>query len=105
MRETKVIFNNEKLRYSSELMRALAHPLRMKILEYIDRSGKTQVNKIYNSLGIEQSITSQHLKILRLSGVVSANKEGKFIHYTINYEIVDKAVKAVNNFLGKTTTA
>lgn len=101
MRETKVTFSSEKLNYSSELMRALAHPLRMKILEYIDGSGKTQVNKIYNNLGIEQSITSQHLKILRLAGVVNAQKEGKFIHYTINYDIVARAVKAVNNFLGK----
>lgn len=101
MRETKVTFNAERLNYSSELMRALAHPLRMKILEFIDGSGKTQVNKIYNSLGIEQSITSQHLKILRLSGVVNAQKEGKYIHYSINYDIVARAVKAVNNFLGK----
>lgn len=101
MKHTKVVFNNEKLHYSSELMRALAHPLRLKILEFIDGQGKINVNKIYKSLNIEQSITSQHLRILRMAGVVDCSRDGKFMHYNINYDIVEKAQKAVNNFLGK----
>ena len=48
MRKTKVIFNNEKLQVSSDLMRALAHPLRLKILQFIDKHGTINVNKIYN---------------------------------------------------------
>ena len=101
MRKTKVIFNNEKLQVSSELMRALAHPLRLKILEFIDKHGTINVNKIYNTLKLEQSITSQHLRILKSAGVVDAKREGKFIHYSIDYPTVKKAHRAVNNFLGK----
>ncbi len=101
MKRTKVTFNNEKLHVSSELMRALAHPLRLKILEFIDAHGTINVNKIYKTLQIEQSITSQHLKILKIAGVVHGEKEGKFMRYNINYDIVHRAVKAVNNFLGK----
>ncbi len=98
MRRTKVTFDNGKLQYSCELMRALAHPLRLKILEFIDKHGAIQVNKIYNTLGLEQSITSQHLRILRLAGVVTAEKNGKFITYSINYDVVHKASVAVKNF-------
>lgn len=101
MRETKVVFNNDKLQMSCELMRALAHPLRLKILEYIDRKGTTNVNSIYNTLKIEQSITSQHLRIMRLAGVIHAERDGKFVHYTINYPIVKRAELAVNRFLSK----
>lgn len=101
MRERKVIFQQEKLSYSCELMRALAHPLRLKILEYIDGHGVINVNKIYHTLKIEQSITSQHLRILRLAGVVDAERDGKYMKYSINYEIVKKAEFAVNKFLGK----
>lgn len=101
MRKTKVTFDNEKLHVSCELMRALAHPLRLKILEFIDNNERTNVNKIYHSLKLEQSITSQHLRILRLAGVVDADRDGKFIHYKINYDIVAKAKKAVDRFLGK----
>lgn len=99
MKQTKVTFNSEKLRYSAELMRAIAHPLRLRILEYIDDQEVTQVNKIYNSLHIEQSICSQHLKTLRLAGVLTCEKEGKYMKYSINYEVVRRAKVAVDNFL------
>ena len=99
MKGTKVVFNNEKLHYSSELMRALAHPLRLRILEFIDRQGAINVNKIYNTLNIEQSITSQHLKILKMAGVVHAEKHGKFVTYEIDYEVIKRADKAVRKFL------
>ena len=49
MRGTKVTFDNDKLHYSSELMRALAHPLRLKILEFIDSHKSINVNKIYSN--------------------------------------------------------
>lgn len=101
MKKTKVIFNSEKLDVSCELMRALAHPLRLKILGFIDKNGTLPVNKIYSSLRIEQSITSQHLKILRLAGVVVAEKEGKLMRYSIDYGIVQRAETAVKRFLGK----
>lgn len=101
MNQTKVKFDHQKLQYSTILMKALAHPLRLKILEYIDSQGVINVNKIYNTLGIEQSVTSQHLRLLRLAGVVNAKKDGKYVHYDINYDVLIKAEKAVNNFLGK----
>jgi len=82
-------------------MRALAHPLRIKILEFIDKNGTINVNKIYNTLKIEQSITSQHLKILKLAGVVNVEKDGKYMRYNLNYNIIERSVNAVNNFLGK----
>ncbi len=99
MRKTKVSFNPEKLDKSSEIMRALAHPLRMKILAFIDENEQIHVNKIYNTLNLEQSITSQHLKILRLAGLVSTSREGKFVHYSINYDKMAGTVEAIQSFL------
>jgi ArsR family transcriptional regulator len=101
MKKTNIAFEQERLDYSSELMRALAHPLRLKILEFIDRHEVINVNKIYNTMKIEQSITSQHLKILKSVGILDTNKEGKFKHYQIDYEKLVKVVKAINNFTGK----
>jgi ArsR family transcriptional regulator len=98
MRKTKVTFHQEKLRVSSELMRALAHPLRLRILAFIDQHGTINVNRIYNTLKIEQSITSQHLRILRNAGVLNAEREGKFIRYSIDYNIVSRVSRAVKNF-------
>ena len=99
MRKAKVTINNEKLQISSEILRALAHPLRMRILEFIDKHKTINVNKIYNTLKLEQSITSQHLRILRLAGIVVTSREGKFIHYSIDYSKVANVLKSVESFL------
>jgi DNA-binding transcriptional ArsR family regulator len=77
----------------------LAHPLRMKILEFIDKNKTINVNKIYNTMKLEQSITSQHLKILRASGLVHTHREGKFIHYSLDYPKIFAATKAIGVFL------
>jgi ArsR family transcriptional regulator len=99
MKRTKVTFQQEKLTVSTELMRALAHPLRLKILEFLDQNKNIQVNQIYNTLKIEQSIASQHLRILKNAGVLVADKDGKYMHYAIDYNRVSNAVKAINRFL------
>ncbi len=102
MRKAKISINNDKLHESSEILRAVAHPLRMKILEFIDRNEAINVNKIYNTLNLEQSITSQHLRILRMAGLVTTERDGKFIHYSIDYEKLGSSVAAIKNFLEKT---
>ncbi|HKK75713.1 MAG TPA: metalloregulator ArsR/SmtB family transcription factor [Saprospiraceae bacterium] len=99
MRTTKSLLLKDKLQESSELLRALTHPLRMQILEYIDSQDHINVNKIYNTLNLEQSITSQHLRILRNAGIVETKRDGKYIFYSINYDKVKSAMEAINTFL------
>lgn len=101
MKSTKVVFDDVKLNYSSELMRAVAHPLRLQIIQFIDNHAEINVNQIYNELDLEQSITSQHLKVLRLAGVVNVKKEGKFMRYNLNYDILTRAKTSVDRFLSK----
>lgn len=99
MRDTKVSINTEKLQLASEIVRALAHPLRLRILAFINSKERVNVNKIYNALNIEQSITSQHLRILRLAEIVFAQRDGKFIYYSINYSRIENTKFAIDNFL------
>ncbi|MCU0346113.1 MAG: metalloregulator ArsR/SmtB family transcription factor [Saprospiraceae bacterium] len=103
MRKAKVSINDDKLQASSEILRALAHPLRMQILEFIDQHETINVNKIYNTLKLEQSITSQHLRILRSAGIVLTVRDGKFIHYKVDYDKVGNATKAIGEFLSTFT--
>lgn len=101
MRNGNSGINADKLNESSEILRALAHPLRMQILEFIDQNDKINVNKIYNTLKLEQSITSQHLRILRMAGLVQTHRDGKFIHYSLDYAKIANAVKAIDSFHGE----
>ncbi|MFZ4427859.1 MAG: ArsR/SmtB family transcription factor [Saprospiraceae bacterium] len=99
MRKTQLSIPLDKLEVSSTLLRALAHPLRLKILAFIDKHQSISVNKIYMSLDLEQSIASQHLRVLRTAALVKAEREGKFIHYSVDYARIEQAVKAIRNFL------
>ena len=76
--EDQLTFDQEDLDYSSGVDEGSCHPLRLKILGIPLIATKwLNVNKIYNTMKIEQSITSQHLKILKSVGIVDTNKEGK----------------------------
>lgn len=99
MGNTKSKIDNGQLRVSTEILRALCHPLRMKILQFVDENDNINVNKIYNTLKLEQSITSQHLRILRNAGIVSTKREGKFIYYHINYDKIGNVMQVVRTFL------
>lgn len=101
MRKTKVNISNDRLQESADILRAVAHPLRMKILEFIDKNDEINVNKIYNTLNLEQSITSQHLRILRVAGIVHTERDGKYIHYSIDYDKLAGVVGSVDNFLAE----
>ena len=98
MKKAITKIDDQGLQVSSELLRALAHPLRIKILHFIDQHGTIHVNKIYNTLGLEQSITSQHLKILRKAEIVQTKRVGKFINYSIDYDKIESVTKAVSTF-------
>lgn len=98
-------FHAQELEFSSELLRAIAHPLRLQILAFIDQKKVINVNKIYNTLKLEQSITSQHLRILRSTELVSTRREGKFIYYSVNYEKVAQVNAAILEFTQKVNEA
>ena len=74
-----------KMTQAAIVLRALAHPLRLQMLALIDKHGSAMVHEIYQTLEIEQSITSQHLRILREAGLVEHEREGKFIRYRLDY--------------------
>jgi predicted transcriptional regulator len=101
MKSNIVHIEEDKLDNAIDVVRALAHNLRLQILTFIDKNGVINVNKIYNTLGLEQSITSQHLRILRLANIVLTERQGKQIFYSINYEYLQQVVGNVQVFLTK----
>lgn len=85
----------DAVRFATETLRALTHPLRIKLLSYIATHQPVSVHKIYESLHLEQSIVSQHLRFLRMYGLVEGVRDGKFIHYKINEFRIQKISEEV----------
>jgi DNA-binding transcriptional ArsR family regulator len=82
------------------ILRSLNHKLRQQILKIINEDNKITVTEIYVKLRLEQSVASQHLAILRKAGIVSTQREGKFIYYGINTPRIDAIEKFVKELVG-----
>lgn len=80
----------------SEILKALGHPLRLRMVEGLMRN-ECNVNKIMKVLNVPQSTASQHLAILRTRGIVVARKEG----VKTCYKVVDKRVREIIKILKK----
>ncbi len=82
--EIKLEYNT--LRRTVLVIRSVDHKLRQQIIKMLEETPRLTVTEIYIKLRIEQSIASQHLSILRRSGVVLSKRTGKFIYYSLNKE-------------------
>lgn len=64
----------------------IAHPLRLRILEFLDVKGASSVSAIAKALGEEQVFVSQSLRKLRDAELVKTERRGLFIYYMIYEE-------------------
>lgn len=77
--------NLEKLTLATEMLKAIAHPMRIAIVGYLEGGVKLTVTEIHERLGIEQSTTSHHLGILKNKGVLSSKRDGKNTYYFLKH--------------------
>lgn len=94
--------NTQLQAFKAQFFRALAHPVRIKILETLVRGSRT-VHELQKDLGLEQPIVSQQLVVLKNQSIVVARKDGLFVRYTLRDpligELLDVARRIFNNHL------
>lgn len=89
-------------RFKAEFFKALAHPLRIAVLDTL-REGEIGVNELCGLLKTEQSTLSQQLAVLRNRNIVVARKEGLNVYYSVRdkmvFKLLDVAKQIFNNQL------
>ena len=78
----KLIDKDEHILQASMAMKAIAHPLRLKVLCVLGE-GELSVQEIVDNVGTTQSNISQHLAILRDKGVLTTRKDANRVYYRI----------------------
>jgi DNA-binding transcriptional ArsR family regulator len=84
--ETALAIDTQLLKGGAGVLRALNNRARQSIVKFIHKEKKVNVSTIYKKLRMEQSVASQHLRILRDGEFVITERQGKEIYYTLNYE-------------------
>lgn len=85
-------FDAEK---DSELLKAMSNPIRLKIVAGLIEHDGCNVSKMVDNLGITQSNASQHLAILRRSGILKATRKGATTCFSISDRRVLEIIKAL----------
>lgn len=79
----------------AELFKILSVDKRIEIIELL-KVVPMSVNSIAESLGVTQSAVSQHLRILKSAGLVSDERHGYWIYYSLNREVLEKCRQRLN---------
>ena len=80
--EAFLLIDMDTLERVTPVIRNVAHPLRLRILDYLDQAGAARnVTDITEAVGASQAIVSQQLRILKDTGVLTAKREGSFMFY------------------------
>ena len=87
----------EQLDKAANMLKAMAHPVRIAILNFLDDGKKLSVTEIHELLNIEQSTTSHHLGILKDKGVLGSIREGKNTYYFLKHDNLSGIVECVSN--------
>ena len=83
-----------------EIFKALGDETRLKIIKIIAATGNQLcVGMIAHKLGVSQPAVSQHLKILKNAGLVTAERNGSHFHYRIINDFLAPYGIDTNNFL------
>ncbi len=70
-------------------LRALGDPTRLQVVELLMEGGAT-VGELNASLGLEPSLLSHHLRVLRVEGLVVAQRRGKSVLYALAPELLER---------------
>jgi len=83
---SKNYLHSEKVIQLAELAKIISHPARISILNYIGDCEGCSCKNISEKIKLSQPTTSQHLQIIKKSGLLSSYFEGKSQYYKIDRE-------------------
>ncbi|MBN3036637.1 MAG: helix-turn-helix transcriptional regulator [Bacteroidales bacterium] len=93
---TKFVLDINKLEAAASKLRAIAHPMRIAIIDLLNEKKKLSVTEIYSKLDIEQAAASHHLNILKNKGVLNSKREGKKIFYSLRSVTLTEIIECIN---------
>lgn len=93
MAKIAIVLSKEKLHTGARLLKVLAHPVKLEILQYLGGNGPMDVSSLCECVGAdcEISMMSHHLAKMKDNGILKSERRGKQVFYSI----ADKSVLKV----------
>jgi ArsR family transcriptional regulator len=74
-----------------EVLRALAHPLRLELVAHVAARGPVCSCHLEGAVGMSQPQISKHLTVLHRAGLLQRRREGRWVYYSIDEDALDTA--------------
>ena len=104
--QSPVCFSPADGRLDPEVFRALGDPVRLTLVARLANSARPQtVTEVSSCCGVHLSGVSRHLKILRDAGVVTAQKDGREVRYTLEGGALAATLRAIADALDECKAA
>ncbi|WP_027623703.1 ArsR/SmtB family transcription factor [Clostridium lundense] len=88
-------YNIDDFNEKAEVLKVLAHPVRLCIVRGLIEKGQCNVSHMQNCLSMPQSTISQHLQKLRTAGIIKGERNGLEINYSICDERICRLIKTL----------
>ncbi len=89
--------NKEKYEKAAYILKAVAHPTRLAIIQLLDIQDNLTVNEICETLNCEQSLISHHLINMKLRGILKSHKDGLNVYYSLKEHEITKLLSCIEN--------
>lgn len=86
----------DKLEMAASKLRAIAHPMRIAIIDLLTANQKLTVTQIYERLNLEQASASHHLNILKNKGLLESKRNGKMIYYSLKETHLTEVIDCID---------
>lgn len=87
--------NIDKLEDTAELLKVMAHPIRLRIVKNLIDNGPANVGSMQEKFHIPQPTVSSHLGKLRRVGILIANRNGTEIYYKVENKFILRLAKTL----------
>ncbi len=83
------------MKEAADLFKILSVDKRIEIIELLKKEPMS-VNVLAEALGVTQSAVSQHLRVLKSAGLVKDQRQGYWIYYSLNRDVLEKCRQRLN---------
>jgi DNA-binding transcriptional ArsR family regulator len=91
------VMDLEKFEKAAFILKTVAHPMRLAIVELLTQTESLSVNEICEKINGEQSLVSHHLINMKLKGILQSSREGQYIHYSLKLKEINNLLDCVQN--------
>jgi ArsR family transcriptional regulator len=104
MLNPSVELDSNALIHTAKGLKAIAHPVRLAIVGLLKEGESLSVTEIYENLGLEQAVASQHLAVLRERHILDASRKGKHTFYSLRHDCITDIIEMMMSTMGEQNT-